>query len=189
MLTHINMAAGCSSECTVEEGFECNVFEIPWDKPGCTRTKCAYVCGDGIVLPEEFEQDTCDDGNTEVGDGCSDECTVECGFHCSLDGDDKSTCVTACGDGVQTEDEGCDDANERDGDGCSSSCTVESDWSCDASSSCQASVCIPTICSCLDFGDSCGQECPDCRGGFCNEEGKCQVCLRMISLKEYTLLS
>jgi cysteine-rich repeat protein len=38
------------------------------------------VCGDGIVSSAE----TCDDGNTVSGDGCSDDCaTVEAGYQCA----------------------------------------------------------------------------------------------------------
>lgn len=57
-------------------------------------------CGDGIIDPEE----TCDDGNTEGGDGCS-ACQVDPGFTCA---DEPSTCSAcardclggACVDGV-----------------------------------------------------------------------------------------
>ncbi len=43
-------------------------------------TACTAVCGDGLLFPGE----TCDDGNTTNGDGCSSTCTIEPG----------STCVT-----------------------------------------------------------------------------------------------
>jgi cysteine-rich repeat protein len=37
------------------------------------------VCGDGLIEPPE----SCDDGNTNDGDGCSSVCEVESGFMCS----------------------------------------------------------------------------------------------------------
>ncbi len=63
------------------------------------------VCGDTITGPGE----TCDDGNTTAGDGCSSTCQIE----------------AICGDGVLQPSEYCDDMNLMDGDGCSATCHVE----------------------------------------------------------------
>jgi len=38
----------------------------------------SVVCGDGVVTSAEG----CDDGNTDIGDGCSADCTVEPGYDC-----------------------------------------------------------------------------------------------------------
>lgn len=38
------------------------------------------ICGDGIKVSGE----KCDDGNTKIGDGCSDTCEVEEGWICDL---------------------------------------------------------------------------------------------------------
>ncbi|NUP06319.1 MAG: multicopper oxidase domain-containing protein [Polyangiaceae bacterium] len=70
-------------------------------------------CGDGVVgAPEE----SCDDGNGELGDACPDGPTGTCR-------------PAACGDGflwsVDGGSEGCDDGNLVDGDGCSSECEIE----------------------------------------------------------------
>src|SRR5690606_18921589 len=47
--------------------------------PNCTRP----TCGNGIVgVDENGVVETCDDGNTISGDGCSAECQVEVGFAC-----------------------------------------------------------------------------------------------------------
>jgi fibro-slime domain-containing protein len=43
---------------------------------------CKSVCGDGVILPDDADQD-CDDGNTTDGDGCSADCKVELGYRCS----------------------------------------------------------------------------------------------------------
>ena len=42
-------------------------------------TYFAFVCGNGVVTAGE----TCDDGNTAAGDGCSATCTIETGYSCS----------------------------------------------------------------------------------------------------------
>lgn len=51
--------------------------------------------------------ETCDDGNTVSGDGCS------------------ATCQFECGNNVLDSGETCDDGNRVDGDGCSSTCILE----------------------------------------------------------------
>ncbi len=53
------------------------------------------VCGDGAVT---WWSEQCDDGNTEPGDGCNENCGVEPGWVC----DGASPCRQAvCGDGMQ----------------------------------------------------------------------------------------
>ena len=42
--------------------------------------------------------ETCDDGNTKDGDGCSKECLIEIGYACS--GVGRDSCHTVCGDGI-----------------------------------------------------------------------------------------
>ena len=66
------------------------------------------VCGDGMLDPME----SCDDGNTVDGDGCTGTCHRE----------------SFCGDGVTDMGEVCDDMNNRSGDGCRSDC--QSDETC-----------------------------------------------------------
>jgi cysteine-rich repeat protein len=68
----------------------------------------AAECGNGTVEGDE----ECDDGNTDDGDGCAADCTVEL-----VEG--------VCGDGTLNAGEECDDGNTDDGDGCSATCTTE----------------------------------------------------------------
>jgi cysteine-rich repeat protein len=99
----------------------------------------ATVCGDSNL---ENPPETCDDGNTVSGDGCSSNClielcgdgvltpdTEECDDGNTLDGDGCSATCTCepevCGDGILGCTEECDDSNTVDGDGCSALCTVE----------------------------------------------------------------
>ena len=84
------------------------------------------VCGNGAVGSGE----TCDDGNTTDGDGCSAACQLEPGYAC-----DATGChTTTCGDDVIEGLEGCEDGNTVDGDGCSATCTTEGDTCADAPS-------------------------------------------------------
>lgn len=65
------------------------------------------VCGDAFVDPPE---ESCDDGNSKDGDGCTAACVAE-----------------ACGDGVRNRAgrEECDDGNLQGGDGCAPDCRLE----------------------------------------------------------------
>src|SRR5206468_920940 len=58
---------GCSSTCTLEKGYTCNV-------PGQACTLVTF-CGDGKLTIADGEQ--CDDGNTKGNDGCSATCLLE----------------------------------------------------------------------------------------------------------------
>ena len=73
------------------------------------QLELAYECGNHITEPGE----TCDDGNTEDGDGCDSNCQP-----------------TGCGNGVVTDGEACDDGNTDDSDCCTSSCTVNAAGAC-----------------------------------------------------------
>ncbi|MGN6108933.1 MAG: DUF4215 domain-containing protein [Kofleriaceae bacterium] len=94
-------------------------------------------CGNGTVGTGE----TCDDGNTTSGDGCSTTCQTEPGWNCT---GVPSVCTTQCGDGVPAGTEQCDDGNTTDGDGCSSTCVEEDGWECNG---------IPSQCSRCGDGD------------------------------------
>ena len=122
----------------------------------------AARCGDGVKAGTE----TCDDGNTTNGDGCSSSCSVEAGFNCT---GSPSICGTACGDGVRAGAETCDDGNATSGDGCSSSCSVEAGFSCTGS----PSVCSSTA-ACGDGLLAPGEACDD--GNVLNGDGCSALC-------------
>ncbi|HLP79236.1 MAG TPA: fibro-slime domain-containing protein [Acidobacteriota bacterium] len=79
------------------------------------------ICGNNIKETGE----SCDDGNTLTGDGCSSFCELE--PDCS-----SGSCQTICGDGIKlpTDPHECDDGNLINGDGCSSTCRIESGFVC-----------------------------------------------------------
>ncbi|MCE9670617.1 DUF4215 domain-containing protein [Myxococcus stipitatus] len=72
------------------------------------------VCGNAIQ--EDGEQ--CDDGNTDLGDGCTPLCTRE--LPCA-----NGSCQARCGDGQVMGTEACDDGNTAANDGCSATCQFE----------------------------------------------------------------
>lgn len=74
------MASGCSN-CSL--GFNLT-----------NSTTCNSVCGDGIKAASEG----CDDGNTQNGDGCSSNCTIESAYYCVLSGviSNCSNCSLHC---------------------------------------------------------------------------------------------
>ena len=121
-----NSTDGCSSNCTIEEGFVCDV-------PQGQLSVCT-MCGDGVR--EGIE--TCDDNNTMNGDGCSVVCQIEEGFVCNTSVD--PTKCSFCGDGVTELYEECDDNNTMSNDGCNSTCRTEEGYVCDP-------TVVPTICS------------------------------------------
>jgi fibro-slime domain-containing protein len=93
----------------------------------CSGASCfdGPQCGDGVIEAGE----TCDDGNTTPGDGCSGICQVESGWICPTP-DKPCVEIWTCGNGLIDPGETCDDGNTQSGDGCSSSCQVEPGWVC-----------------------------------------------------------
>ncbi len=93
-------------------------------------------CGDGAISATE----TCDDGNTDPGDGCSAICSVETGFRCTGTPSRCDVEVVTCGDGQVDGTEVCDDGNRAADDGCAGDCTQEPGWTCTRNPG-QRSVC------------------------------------------------
>ncbi|MDC0712427.1 DUF4215 domain-containing protein [Stigmatella sp. ncwal1] len=79
------------------------------------------LCGDGIKHPSE----ECDDGNNDLGDGCTPLCKRE--PRCS-----NGACEPVCGDGriEPNSPEACDDGNTLANDGCSPTCQLEPGFLC-----------------------------------------------------------
>ena len=132
------------------------------------------VCGDGSrSIAEE-----CDDGNEEIGDGCSKSCRIEAGYRCPLEG---QKCIeVVCGDGTLEEGEECDDGNQEIGDGCGDGCRIEAGYRCPLiGRPCQASECGDGISvhveECDDgngsSGDGCSSDCTLEEGYACEEGG------------------
>jgi cysteine-rich repeat protein len=92
----------------------------------------ATPCGDGKLASSE----SCDDGNTKDGDGCTATCEFEKGWSCV---GAPAKCTAVCGDGLLLGEETCDDGDTKKGDGCNPKCAPEDGWSCDTAS--------PTTCT------------------------------------------
>lgn len=138
------------------------------------------VCGNSAVEPGE----SCDDGATADGDGCSALCASETGYQCL---GEPSLCRPRCGDGVIIAPETCDDVDSDPNDGCSTACTVETGYVCNGAPSLCAPICGDGIVSggeaCDDRGvapnDGCSSTCSiepgyDCSGApsFCGLVGR-----------------
>jgi cysteine-rich repeat protein len=160
--------AGCFTEYCGDGVVQPTLGERCDSSSGCSA-ECQYlaVCGDGEVNPGE----SCDDGDTVEGDGCSATCITEScgdgvlqvplGEDCD-DGnrDDNDGCSSACvrelcGDATLHAGEDCDDGNSVNGDGCSSECVVErcGDGLVQLSEQCDDGN--------LSSGDGCSNDCRD----------------------------
>ena len=116
-----------ASDCVDSDGARLTTDQrdVPRPADGCTSGAVQVACGDAVISAGE----ACDDGNTTLGDGCSPDCLVECGWTC--DAAEPSTCATSCGDGKRSVvAEACDDGNTTAGDGCSSTCGIEPGYGC-----------------------------------------------------------
>lgn len=126
---------GCSASCQIEVGYTCDPFHscapncgdglvVGTEEcdpgvaggPSCSSTCTLTVCGDWTTESPE----TCDDGNTDPGDGCSDVCAVEAGYACPP----SATCTPICGDGLVVGSEECD-PGVAGGPPCTAMCTLE----------------------------------------------------------------
>jgi len=131
-------------------------------------------CGNSVLNPEE----TCDDGNTSSGDGCSADCsTVEPGWECRVPG---RKCTPLCGDGVLTGSETCDDGNTGNGDGCSSTCQLEPGGSCPTpGKACTKAECgngkleVGEICDCGNDPNNLPSGCKSVNGFFYGDGNGC----------------
>ncbi len=80
---------GCSEDCSaIEDGYECKIAGQRCTKKSTgdidPPSEGGPVCGNGIRDPKE----SCDDGNTDDGDGCSADCRdVEIGYICTTPGE------------------------------------------------------------------------------------------------------
>ncbi|HEY3256383.1 MAG TPA: DUF4215 domain-containing protein, partial [Polyangiaceae bacterium] len=135
-------------------------------------------CGDGMLAEDE----ACDDGNRNDGDGCQANClATEPGYSCSPPGKPCHELVI-CGDKIVGSSEQCDDGNKVAGDGCSATCKFEPGYKCSG----QPSTCSPTVCgdgkkegaeSCDDGNaipfDGCSSTCetePTCKSDGCTSK-------------------
>lgn len=141
------------------------------------------TCGNEILEGSE----ACDDGNTNIGDGCGRRCLrVEPGWVCDNERM-PSRCrraLAVCGDGRITGLESCDDGNTNSGDGCDRLCRIEVGWSCSGTPSRCAGICgdgrVVGNERC-DDGDTTTEACGDREvndGTFCNADCSATLLLR-----------
>ena len=146
---NVTSGDGCSATCFADNlpnGSECTVGGHAACLSGlCDTTETPDTCeapdscGNAVLEAGE----TCDDGNTTSGDGCSATCFADnlpIGTDCSVNG--AAACASgvcdvtgvpamcepagACGNGLLEFPEACDDGNTLSGDGCSMICFLDS---------------------------------------------------------------
>ena len=177
---------GCDSSCIVETlycgngivdaGEACDDgtgFGVGEHSYECNNDCTLAVCGDGLINPL---LETCDDGNTNDGDGCSSACLDE-----------------ECGNYIVDINEECDDGNTDDGDGCDSSCyfepflcgngVVDTGEDCDdagESSTCDYD-CTDVMCGDIVINETAGEDCDD--GNTDNGDGCDEFCIIEMGLE------
>ena len=130
---------GCGVTCIVDSPLptEPNAWVCPTPGMPCVRTNC------GNSMREGSEQ--CDDGNNDMGDGCTPFCREE--PVCPAAG---GACTTSCGDGLllpvdMAQGQQCDDGNTVAGDGCSSDCKNEMGYQCTTMPFTQDPLVLPIV--------------------------------------------
>ena len=155
---------GCTASCTADTNYTC-----------VTGTNTCYLCGDGHVDTESGE--TCDDGNTTGGDGCSRLCREEAGWTCVEDGSNDHLVCSRCGDRVVQANGGagetCDDGNTIAGDGCNA-CQVETGagWVCYT----RTSGGVELHDGCANCGNGAIETREDCDDGNGTDSDGCTAC-------------
>ena len=109
------------------------------------------VCGDGLLVGAE----ECDDGNTEMGDGCDALCAIEDGYACDDDAE-PSVCGPLCGDGLVVGTEVCD-GSALNGTTCESLELGGGELACDDTCQMDTSGCLAYTCGngVLDGSEEC----------------------------------
>ncbi len=183
---------GCSESC--EEETVCqNDAQCP---PGneCTGDFCVPLCGNGDINDGE----SCDDGNTLDGDGCSSQCQEEPPHECgntilefSEECDDGNTANAdgcsaecelenpeLCGNTIINPGEQCDDGNHTAADGCGPTCQLEpvcdGDEDCPYPFLCENNFCA-LQCGNDELQPQLGEQCDD--GNLANGDGCSDLCL------------
>ena len=116
----------------------------------------------------------CDDGNTDVGDGCSGLCHTEPFFECKMPGKPCTTTIV-CGDSKVIGPEACDDGNTVGSDGCSADCSqVEPGFTCPKTAGVGGTcIAVPTA-KCGDSIIQYGEFCDD--GNTDDADGCSHLC-------------
>ena len=161
------------------------------DSNSCTSTKCEVycdsgyeisdgqcveimspVCGDGLIEGTE----TCDDSNTDGGDGCSSICLVESGYTCS---GEPSTCqvtpgIEICNDGIDNDNDGNRDCRDTDCIGDAFCMNLRAGRQCVDDADCSSNNCIDSICKLVVCGDGVIDTGEQCDGADLNSQ-TCQT--------------
>ena len=173
----------CAEVGACDGNFVCDVTEQP------SRCEPKQVCGNSV---NDVREESCDDGNTIAGDGCSPDCLIEAGTagclsdnECATGVCNMNTCANAleCGNGRTEENEGCDDGNLEPGDGCDASCAREDGVNCIEDADCASGICnaldgpprCAAVSTCGNGVQETGEDCDDGNtrsGDSCSQDCK-----------------
>lgn len=147
------------NDCSAEAlGYHC------YTDPEAKNSICVEACGDGIVT----ENEDCEDGNLNNGDGCDSLCHEERGWSCCSD-EIPSICTEICGDGLVVGEEGCDSGVCAE---CDNDCSEAGEYyTCVGGDENSPSVCTPI---CGDDYEVDEDECED--GNFDDYDGCSSTC-------------
>ena len=164
---------GCTNRCLLE--FVCGDGVCDAENvETCVKcpADCCPYCGDGVLDvwsegeqdPPPYDDEACDDGNNDDGDGCNSGCEDEDG-------------VPTCGNAILETGEECDDGNTDNGDACSSSCTWEfecGDDFCDTQNGESCRLCVGDCCP--NCGDGSLEGFEQCDGANLNNTTCADLC-------------
>jgi len=192
-----NDTDACANDCMVNSNV-CGDGDIDpgetCDPPGgalppngnpCAGT-CTF-CGDGMTQAGE----QCDDANTDDGDACANDCTlnpvpgcgngqIDPGETCeppgapqSPNGNPCTGACTFCGDGLTQAGEQCDDGNSNDADTCTNACLDNDPNMCGDGDIDPGETCDPPGNAQSPNGNVCRNECTFCGDGAVNGNEEC----------------
>eukprot|EP00163_Fabomonas_tropica_P016556 TRINITY_DN2964_c0_g1_i1.p1 TRINITY_DN2964_c0_g1~~TRINITY_DN2964_c0_g1_i1.p1 ORF type:complete len:1278 (-),score=278.25 TRINITY_DN2964_c0_g1_i1:93-3926(-) len=177
--TTVNLASQALPQNTVVTNEAITNYLVLPGEPYANRTArdshsitITHICGNGATGDPE----TCDDGGTTPGDGCSATCTIEPGYVCNTTV--IPTVCSICGDGIVTSGvETCDDGATISGDGCNNVCQVEPGWYCTGAPSNCVTMCGDGIIAGIEVCDDGNTVSGDCCSSTCTVEGTAGVTL------------
>jgi len=139
------------------------------DTLNCNANCTVSACGDGYLNPNANE--TCDDGNTDSGDGCDDSCQIEIPAEWTCNTSNYGT-GNGCDCGCGATDPDCADTTKDSCNICGNTGSCAEDLGCDVIDPNDNSMCIVIVCgngtvepteTCddgnTDNGDGCDENC------------------------------
>lgn len=95
---------GCDANCNIEVRWVCDATPVVGTQSNCTYTACGNSWMDNAAVNGVTYNEACDDGNTNSGDGCKNDCSaIEDGYKCTpvtQNAAGPSVCTLMCHNGA-----------------------------------------------------------------------------------------